>query len=330
MAGPRAVLASVFIGRWLGRIALPHVGAAVSTLVVCAGMATAAIVAYRAEGTPAPLSVPEKPTPPSVLVQDTPEPKSFPTFAFSAQQGVLNPDEALRPVRSPSAVAAPLNDIVVDGHLDDWPKDLPRYRILNRLLRHSAYDPSASEAANPDAYFMVGYSQRAGLIYLAAVVRDEDMVAKAGGVLQTDALEVYVDGAFTERSMAEPSFSDLAAEDMPALQYVGLPGHIPAYNDPRGANPSLLYGRIDKTSTKMKFRREGDATIYEWALQAFDRYPDRPTHLEPGKRIGLEVVVVDKDRTRPRPSFLSWGTSPRVFKGFDAGSLGELILSGSP
>jgi hypothetical protein len=80
----------------------------------------------------------------------------------------------------------------------------------------------------------------------------------------------------------------------------------------------------------MKYRREGDVTTYEWALQPFDRYPDKPTQLAPGKRIGLEVVVVDKDRSRLRPSFLSWGNAPRVFKGFDAGTLGELILSGSP
>ena len=45
----------------------------------------------------------------------------------------------------------------------------------------------------------------------------------------------------------------------------------------------------------MTWRREGDLTTYEWAIQAYDRFPGRPTRLIPGKRIGFDVAIVDKD-----------------------------------
>jgi hypothetical protein len=80
----------------------------------------------------------------------------------------------------------------------------------------------------------------------------------------------------------------------------------------------------------MKYRSEGDVTTYEWAIQPYDRFPDRLTQLVPGKRIGLDVAVVDKDSGKGRPAWMSWGSPPREFKGCDAASLGELLLVDEP
>ncbi len=84
----------------------------------------------------------------------------------------------------------------------------------------------------------------------------------------------------------------------------------------------------------MKYRRDGDVTTYEWSVKAFDHFPDRPTRLFLGKRLGLDVAVVDKDSNKTKnkkaPTFLTWGLPPTEFKGFNAGSLGELILSDKP
>jgi hypothetical protein len=76
----------------------------------------------------------------------------------------------------------------------------------------------------------------------------------------------------------------------------------------------------------MKCRREEDITIYEWAVQPFDHYPDRPTRLHTAKRLGFEVAILDKDRNG-RPAYLSWAPAVPYFKGYDAGALGELILA---
>ena len=43
------------------------------------------------------------------------------------------------------------------------------------------------------------------------------------------------------------------------------------------ANPLLMAGDLKTTKTRMAFRREGDVTTYEWAIQVFDKYP-RPAH----------------------------------------------------
>jgi hypothetical protein len=167
------------------------------------------------------------------------------------------------------------------------------------------------------------------LIYLAVVVHDPDLVIGNGQVATTDAVEIYVDGLFSDRTIPMPVGdwrTALSASAMPVIQYVGLPSRLPAYGDPGGANPALIYGEIARTGTRMAFRRSGNVTTYEWAVQAFDHHPDRPTQLRPGGRLGLEVAVVDRDRDRTKASFFTWGDPPRPFKGVDAGQLGELFL----
>ncbi len=192
---------------------------------------------------------------------------------------------------------------------------------------------------------MVGYDKAASVIYLAIVVRDQDLVIHVPGRpltngddfdnFATDAVEVYVDGTFSRRKIPVPSGSFrlvLDAATMPVLQYVGVPGNAPAYANPWGENPTLMYSKTREGRTRMKFRRDKDITTYEWGIQPYDRFPDQPTRLVPGKRIGLEVVVVDKDAKTDPPAFVGWGPlSPNYsYKGCDAGSLGELILIDGP
>jgi hypothetical protein len=227
-----------------------------------------------------------------------------------------------------------LSGISIDGRLDDWPKDLRHYPIRNQLLASPLYESRKRQAHDDlDAYFMVGYDPAAEVVYLAVVVRDNETVVAPTKVLGTDAVEVYIDGSFSGRTIPEPDGNwrdTLDAATMPALQYAAVPGPGPVYGDPSGANPSLVYGRIKSTATKMKFQRAGAVTTYEWAIQAFDRYPDRPSQLYPGKRLGFDVAVVDKDNNRSPPAFVTWGSPPRIFKGCDAASLGELILVEAP
>src|SRR5262249_43158116 len=203
--------------------------------------------------------------------------------------------------------------------LDDWPGGLSRYPIRKQFLDvKSPYDPEPrGENPDPDAYFLAGDDRQAGSIYLAVVVRDKELVVHSSGrggpgpeVLTTDAVEVYVDGTFSDRRIPLPIGDwrkSLDAAAMPALQYVAVPGQVGAYGDRWGANPSLVYGKTRETRTRMNYRREGDVTTYEWAIQAYDRYPDRPSRLVPGKRVGLDVAVVAKDTRHPPPAPLSLG-----------------------
>lgn len=80
----------------------------------------------------------------------------------------------------------------------------------------------------------------------------------------------------------------------------------------------------------MKYQRENGVTTYEWAIQAYDRYPDRLTELVPGKRIGFDLAVVDKDSPKKPPAWMYWGPTWTGFKGWDPKNLGELILEAGP
>jgi hypothetical protein len=225
--------------------------------------------------------------------------------------------------------------ITIDGRLDDWPSTLAKHPIKNQLKDRDQYDKGVvRQGDDPAAYFMTGYNLEHGLIYLAVVVRDEELVVNQDDPWHTDSVEVYVDGLCSDRVIAPADLSqwinNLSASKMPVVQYVGLPGPGPAYGKSGGSNPALMYGKISHSATTMRYRRVGDVITYEWGVQAFDRYPDRPTRLAPGKSLGLEVAVVDKDSDRARPYFRTWGRPPRGFKGFDARQLGELILDAPP
>ncbi len=288
-------------------------GTAAAGMVICMGITAVGLGLFRTEE-PRP-----RPTPLAPVAAARPTSASVP-----------------EPRRTPRAIARPMSGITIDGRLDDWPDGLPRYPVQNLLTSEpKTYRDAIQGPRDIDADFMVGYDQMAGVIYLAVVVRDDDpVIAHPSSARENDAVEVYVNGRFSERRIEGASWrdwpADLDAAEMPVLQYAGLAGDVPAYGDRFGANPSLVYARTKEPRTRMKYRRQGRETTYEWAIRVYDRFPDLPTQLEPGKRIGFEVAVVDKDSGPTKPAFLTWGSAPNLFKGFDAGSLGELFLADKP
>ena len=322
-----------------------------STLVVSVGVAALGLTVYRAAG--------ESPRPP--VVDPPPAPTAPPqaglASAKSRQDDIApkrdvsatdwplakNAGKQANPIattRFPSAVARPLTNITIDGRLDDWPKELTRYPINNQLVGHPSYNSAPlTPDEDPRAYFLAGYDPVAEQVYLAVVVHDNDIVVHPTDVLQTDSVEIYIDGNFSAKLVSAPPSLDwgdtLNAATMPVLQYAGVPGRVSAYGDRWNANPSLVYARTRQTSTTMKYRRDGDVTTYEWSVKAFDHFPDRPTPLYPGKRLGLEVAVLDKDRTRPKikttTTFLTWGLPPKAIQRLQcrqpgrADSLGQSI-----
>lgn len=215
---------------------------------------------------------------------------------------------------------------------------MAKYRIDHQLVDHSNYNQkSISSAEDPNAYFQAGYDPESGLIYLAVVVRDQDVVVHPSDILKTDAVEVYIDANFSDRRLeSEPSGDwrdTFDAATMPVLQYVGVPGNVSAYGDRWDANPSLVYARTKHTDTRMEYEQNGDVITYEWSIKPFDRFPDKPSQLFAGKRLGFDVAIVDKDGTlrgsKP-PTFLTWTLPILAFRGSNAGILGELVLGDQP
>lgn len=240
-----------------------------------------------------------------------------------------------------------MRGIQIDGDLDDWPAAMPRYSAwkLFPYGKGSWEGPDFSTSPDLSASFMVGYEPKKQVLYLAVIVRDDELVVGNTSDLDTDAVEVFVDGLGSDRRIARPPggytwHENIGLSDLPVQQYVAIPGEGKVYGMEYGTNPTLISGDLKKTRTRMAYRRKGDVTTYEWAIQVFDRYPDKPTKLEPGKRIGFDLAISDRDVPAKAPgaeaqleepeasrrAWLYWNPIWDGMKVLDAGSLGELVL----
>jgi hypothetical protein len=294
------------------------------------------------------------------LIQDPAYSPDGRYLVFSSNRPDRRPAKNAAPGRRPSVDAPALSGITIDGDLKDWPPAMERHAIRNIQTFPRTNGTGGVEHAflstSPDlsAAFSVGYDPKEQVIYVAVIVRDDSLIVGHTSSWETDAVEIYVDGLHSDRSMPHPGlqvYDDLDAGVCPALEYIGLPGEGPVFGITKSAgvkrsgkdNPVLQFGDIAKTKTRMAFRRAGDVTTYEWAVQAFDHYPDKPTPLVPGMKIGLDVVVIDRDKPAKNPSgwddpeedlsvWVSWGPAIHYgeFKGFDASKLGEIVLGRTP
>jgi len=226
-----------------------------------------------------------------------------------------------------TAYAVPLRSIQIDGDLSDWPEGMIHYPVIDNGYFYGPTDIDRADLrTSPDLSpsFQVGFDEAEQLLYVAVQVRD-DWLQIGPSYKQTDACEIYVDGDHSgERRFFW--FTHTAA-DMAALQYVAIPG-AGAYGSFHQGNPSVILGDIGQTRTQMAYRRLEDVTVYEWAVEVLDQFPDARTRLAPGTIIGFDLVVVDKDSDRDNPARIGWAPFG-AYKYFNAHFLGDLVLVGS-
>jgi RNA polymerase sigma factor (sigma-70 family) len=284
-----------------------------------------------------------------------PRAETPPPLTSSAAQPPPQPivKAADAPRREATAYAAPVRNIRIDGDLRDWPRDRTRYPVRKILANPKSTRESSgygalegadlANSADLSPEFSVGYAPDEHLLYLAVTVRDDKLVIGHTSNVDTDAIEVYVDGLHSDRRVADPGdgwYGPGGLSAMPVQQYIAIPGTGRIYgigDSHYGTNPILLGADLRETRTRMAFRREGDTTTYEWAIEPFDRYPDQPTSLEPGKRIGFDLAIVDRDVALTskkgndpedrRVAWAYWGPQWSGLKVLDAGNLGEIILT---
>ena len=181
-----------------------------------------------------------------------------------------------------------VDPIDIDGDLSDWPEGLVRHRVT--------HDPGAS--------FMVGYSPDENLLYVGAEVQD-DVLVVGNHWQKTDACEVYVYGGPSSK------VSRFTSDYSNPLQYALVPGpgeYIPGHGNPTLHSANGGSRNAACTRTEAAYRREGDRTYYEWAVEVYEKFPNRPAKLTPGKTVGFDVVIVDNDN---RGSFRwqPWGST---------------------
>lgn len=228
----------------------------------------------------------------------------------------------------PSVTALPAVGLQIDGDLGDWPARAQWHAIDQVTGAYGSTDldgADLSTSADLSPRFRVAWDPQGQRLYVAVEARDDRLVTGADDPHHTDACEVYLGGRGDRRANGLRALLFGWAGGLPAQQYVSLPG--PGNYGPghRTDGLSLLGGDLRRTTTQVAWRRAGDVTTYEWALQAFDAYPDRPLRLAASVTIGFDVVVVDFDGDGD-PAWVCWGP-PIGFKFVDTGKLGRLQLA---
>jgi CubicO group peptidase (beta-lactamase class C family) len=164
--------------------------------------------------------------------------------------------------------------IAVDGDLDDWPKGLQAYAI-GRI-------ESGDKLRGRDdleARFRLAYSPGERALYVAVEVRDDSVVVDVPGDISwnaQDGCELFLDAAH-------------AASGSPVIQYA------------RYGDRDQVYGPVEALDNKVKVAvaRTGNRIVYEWRVEL-------GTALDPGRAIGFDVSVADKDDDGSF-SWAAWG-----------------------
>jgi signal transduction histidine kinase/ligand-binding sensor domain-containing protein/CheY-like chemotaxis protein/HPt (histidine-containing phosphotransfer) domain-containing protein len=168
------------------------------------------------------------------------------------------------------ALAAPVRNIVVDGHLDDWPDDLTRYPIS-----HTEYGSPPADSADLDASFRIGYDAQNNALYIALEVGDESVSIDTSATAtwnNQDGCEIYLDIVHSE-------------EGSSAVQYF-------VYGDQGAAAES------DNRIAHVAWQRDGTGHRYEWRIQLSSASALRS--------IGLDIVIGDHDEDQSF-SWVAWG-----------------------
>lgn len=210
-----------------------------------------------------------------------------------------------------TALAVPVDSLVIDGAAGDWPASAPRYPLESVLKGYPTYDSQDPTAEDLTAWFRAAWSPRRHRLFVLLEVVD-DQRALGSGAASTDAMELYVDGSHGEH---DPQ------------QYLMFPGSASFSPFDSSDNPTLNRGDIDTAGGVGAWTESGDTIRYEWSVQSFENLPGKPSELTAGRRIGFDLVAVDKDQSGRGATWLSW--SPTGGKVANASRLGDVTLIGA-
>ncbi|NKB72158.1 MAG: redoxin domain-containing protein [Candidatus Latescibacteria bacterium] len=229
-----------------------------------------------------------------------------------------------------STLVAPiLQGIVIDGDLSDWPTGMEKHYMRNHENYYGPTDLEGQDlTTSPDltATFMVGYNPDQERLYFAVEARDDHHVLHdyEGPWVRRDLVEIYVDGDHSGGYMDLDGMQEnLDPGPYQHLQYMGMAGEGPLAPENAPSNYFLNW-HYQPQAVAMAYDRQGDTTIYEWAVAVYDRYPGHPTRLVPGKTLGFDISVTDQDGYG-NAIMVSWGLHPSDHW-LDADTQSDLVL----
>jgi len=180
----------------------------------------------------------------------------------------------------------PVEGIAVDGNFSDWPAESVRHAVAVQV----AGDGAPEDSLDFQGFFRLGYNSRENALYVAIEVADESIVATGDGC------EIYL--AVGHDTASPPKQFALWGTFRPKI------------------NHTLSWAQV-AVKRGVRFHR------YEWRLN-IDLVSQEQVQLAAGMRLGLDVVIIDKDRDGSDVQ-MSWG--PESQKSEDVLWLGDILLA---
>lgn len=188
-------------------------------------------------------------------------------------------------------IAYPAKSITVDGDLGDWPEGLRSYPIA----RIETGDKLVGKD-DVEAHFRLAFNPGERALYVAVDVRDDSVVLDAPGEVSwntQDSCELFIDSVH--------------AAGEPAITQYARYGDRNRVTGPPGASEKSMKVAVSRTDHRI---------VYEWRIEAAQQ-------LEPGRVIGFDVSVADKDQDGSF-SWAAWGRGTQKFTVPDR--CGEFLL----
>ena len=193
------------------------------------------------------------------------------------------------------AIAVPVEEVVIDGDLSDWPVDVTWNPLQSR------WGASPEDVQDLQAHFAVAYNVEENALYVAVEVRDDSPVLEAEDLqwYNVDGCQLYVDPEHTE-------------EDVPI-------GTFRMW----GLRPDT-YRNARLEDFHVAVQCDVGVHRYEWRVD-IGGHSQGQVHLQPGQVLGVGVGPWDVDAD---DSFtqMFWGV---VKSGFDSAYMGDVILAPS-
>lgn len=188
------------------------------------------------------------------------------------------------------AYAYPVNNIVLDGELDDWPDEMIRYPITQL-----GAGVAAESETDFHAHFRIGFNQVDNTILIAVEIKDQSIVLDGSRKVNWDTydgMEVYIDPNH-QKSVSEITQYGLYAEERMIF------GHKPKWDG------------IDVVSKVTDTGR-----VYEWSVKP-------GINFFPGLTMTFDLAVEDMDSDKSF-SWVSWGNNTQKVSNPD--NCGDLVL----
>ena len=189
------------------------------------------------------------------------------------------------------AYAYPVEDIIVDGNLDDWPGDFTHYP-----MEFLGVGVPSVNGADLSANFRIGYDKRTNTIFIAVAVEDQSIRMDTSRYVNWnthDGVELYLDPDHLETAAAITQYSNYAVIRRTF-------GHKDSWQG---------------VDLKMKLTPTG--RNYEWSIQL-------DQELTPGKSMAMDLSVIDKDEDDSF-SWVSWGRYSQKLT--NASRCGDLVIA---